>query len=241
MNIFLAGATGVVGRRLVALLREAGHSVTGATRSPERAAALVAMGAEPAVVDVYDARALLKAMSAAYPEVLINQLTDLPDTLDPNAPASVFDANARLRIEGTKNLMAAAQVCGVTRAIGQSIAFVYAPKDGPHVESDPLLSEGPYARTVEGVIALETQTLETPGIDGLVLRYGGFYGPGTWFDTPTGPCPLHVDAAAQAALLAVTHGAPGIYNVAQDGGSVSSEKAKRELGFDAGVRLQTQT
>ncbi len=238
MNIFLAGATGVVGRRLVSLLREAGHAVTGTTRSEERAVALRAMGATPAVVDVYDARALLKAMSGAYPEVVIHQLTDLPDTLDPNAPVSVFDDNAQVRIEGTKNLMAAAAVCDVKRVVAQSIAFVYAPKDGPHLESDPLLSEGPYAKTVEGVIALESGVQGVPGIEGIVLRYGGFYGPGTWFDTPTGPCPLHVDAAAQAALLAVTRGAPGIYNVAEEGGSVSSEKARRELGFDAGFRMK---
>src|SRR5262245_32786593 len=104
MNIFLAGATGVIGRRLVPLLRDAGHVVTGTTRSEERAVALQALGARSVVVDVYDARGLLKAMSAAYPDVVIHQLTDLPETLDASRPAN-FEGNARVRIEGTRNLM----------------------------------------------------------------------------------------------------------------------------------------
>jgi nucleoside-diphosphate-sugar epimerase len=237
MKIFLAGAAGVVGRPLCVLLRRAGHDVVGTTRSETNAAALRALGVTPAIVNVYDAEALTQAMAAARPDVVIHQITDLPDTLDPDAPASVFDENARVRVEGTRNLMAAAAACGVKRVIAQSIAFVYAPKDGLHVESDPLLGEGPYAKTVEGVIALESGVQAVPGIEGVVLRYGGFYGPGTWFDAPTGPCPVHVEAAAQAALLALTRGAPGIYNVAEDGGSVSNEKAKRDLGFDAGFRI----
>lgn len=238
MKIFLAGAAGVIGRPLCVLLRRADHEIVGTTRSESNAAALRALGVTPVILNVYDAEALMQAMAAARPDVVIHQITDLPDTLDPNAPPSVFDENARVRIEGTRNLMAAATACGVKRVIAQSIAFVYAPKDGLHVESDPLLSEGPYAKTVEGVIALETGVQAVSGIEGVVLRYGGLYGPGTWFDTPTGPCPLHVDAAAQAALLALDRGKPGIYNVAEDGGSVSNEKAKRELGFDAGFRIR---
>ena len=237
MNIFLAGATGVIGRRLVPLLRDAGHDVTGTTRSQERAAALAALGAHGVVVDVYDARALLKQMSAAYPDVVIHQLTDLPDTLDPQRAAAVLEANARLRIEGTRKLMAAAQVTGVRRVIAQSIAFAYAPKGGMLLETDPLDLDGERAVTARGVASLERQVLGIPGIDGVVLRYGRLYGPGTWFAAPNGPGPLHVDAAAHAALLAVTHGR-GIYNVAEDDITVSSEKAKRELGFDAGFRLR---
>lgn len=236
MNIFLAGATGVIGRRLVPLLRDAGHKVTGTTRSEERAAALGALGAQGVVVDVYDARALLKAMAAAYPDVVIHQLTDLPDTMDPARAAEVLAANARLREEGTCNLMAAAQVTGARRVVAQSIAFAYAPKQGILVETDPLDLDGERAVTARGVESLERQTRGVPGIEGVVLRYGRLYGPGTWFKTPTGPGPLHVDAAAQAALLAVTQGL-GIYNVAEDDPAVSSAKAKRELGFDAGFRL----
>jgi nucleoside-diphosphate-sugar epimerase len=128
MNIFLAGATGVIGRRLVQLLRDAGHAVTGTSRSGEKASALEVLGARGVVVDVYDARALLKAMSAAHPDVVIHQLTDLPQSLDAGRPSN-FEGNARLRIEGTKNLMAAASVLGARRVIAQSIAFIYA--DGP--------------------------------------------------------------------------------------------------------------
>ena len=237
MNIFLAGATGVIGRRLVPLLRDAGHAVIGTTRSEERAAALQALGARAVVVDVYDARALLKAMVGAYPDVVIHQLTDLPDTLDPARAATVLEANARLRVEGTRNLMAAAQVTGARRVVAQSIAFGYAPKQGTLVETDPLDLDGERAVTARGVASLEQQVLDIPGIDGVVLRYGRLYGPGTWFAKPNGPGPLHVDAAAHAALLAVTRGR-GIYNVAEDDVAVSSEKAKRELGFDATFRLR---
>lgn len=237
MNIFLAGAAGVIGRRLVPLLRDAGHAVTGTTRSAERVAALETLGARGVVVDVYDARALLKAMSGAYPDVVIHQLTDLPDQMDPTRSAATLQANSRIRIEGTRNLMAAAQVTGVRRVIAQSIAFAYAPKSGMLVETDPLDLNGERAATARGVESLEQQVLNVPGIDGVVLRYGRFYGPGTWFAAPNGPGPLHVDAAAQATVLAVTHGR-GIYNVAEDDPALSSEKAKRELGFDAGFRLR---
>jgi nucleoside-diphosphate-sugar epimerase len=237
MNIFLAGATGVIGRRLTPLLRDAGHEVTGTTRSQERATALAALGARAAVVDVYDARALLKAMSAAYPDVVIHQLTDLPDQMDPTRSAATLQANSRIRIEGTRNLMAAAQVAGAKRVVAQSIAFAYAPKQGMLTETDPLDLDGERAVTARGVESLERQVLGVPGIDGVVLRYGRLYGPGTWFAAPNGPGPLHVDAAAQAALLAVTRGR-GIYNVAEDDPALSSEKAKRELGFDAGFRMK---
>ena len=132
------------------------------------------------VVDVYDPRALLKAMSSAYPDVVIHQLTDLPPTLDAGRPAN-FEANARLRIEGTKNLMAVAAVCGVRRAIAQSIAFVYADGPGARVETNPLDRSPARAMTIGAVESLEQQTLGVPGIEGVVLRYGRLYGPGTWY------------------------------------------------------------
>ena len=125
------------------------------------------------------------------------------------------------------------------RLISQSIAFVYAPGDGMRVESDPLdlAATGVRKRTVDGVVALEDATLQMP--EGIVLRYGLLYGPGTWFEREKRGKPgLHVDAAAQAALLAVSKGARGIYNIAEDDGAVSSEKAKRELGFDAFISYQ---
>jgi len=237
MNVFVAGASGVTGRPLVRLLVAAGHTVTGTTRSAERAASIEALGARAAVVDVFDAAALSKDVAAAKPEVVINQLTDLPDERDPAQIAASRAGNARIRIEGTRNLMAAARAAGARRAIAQSIAFVYAPGKAPLREIDPLDDSEAQRVTVEGVRALERTTLEMPGITGLVLRYGRLYGPGTWFDAPGGPGPLTTDAAAQAALLAVTRGAAGIYNIAEDDGALSIDKARRELGFDPGFRM----
>jgi len=238
MKIFLAGAGGAIGRRLTPLLRRAGHDVVGTTRSAEKTAALRALGAEPVVVDVFDAVALARAVQAAAPQVVMHQLTDL--AYAPNTPGfeEGLERNARLRIAGTRNLVAAAKATGVRRLIAQSIAFVYAPGEGARVESDPLdlAATGIRKRMVNGVVALEDATLEMP--EGIVLRYGLLYGPGTWFENEKrGKPALHVDAAAQAALLAVTKGAPGIYNIAEDDAAISSEKAKREFGFDAAFRI----
>jgi len=239
MNIFLAGASGVIGRRLVPLLRDAGHAVTGTARSQEKAAALDVLGAKGIVVDAFDARALLRAMYAAHPDVVIHQLTDLPDTApDSTHRDKVLEKNARLRIEGTRNLLAAAAMAGARRVVAQSIAFAYAPGATPHGESDPLARQdnGEPTVTVRGVLALEEQVLQAR-IAGVVLRYGRLYGPGTWQASAEGPAPLHVDAAAHAALLAVTRGAPGVYNIAEDDGYAAIDKARRELGFAPGFRI----
>jgi nucleoside-diphosphate-sugar epimerase len=241
MRIFLAGATGAIGRRLTPLLVAAGHSVTGTTRSAEKAESLKGQGAQAAVVDVFDAKALHDAVVRARPEVVIHQLTDLPQVFDPALRGDMLVRNARLRIEGTANLVAAARAAGARRLISQSIAFIYADGAEPHAESDPLApAEGDdlNALTSRGVRSLEDATLKTPGIDGIVLRYGRLYGPGTWFEAAHGRGPLHVDAAAQAALLAVTRGAPGVYNIAEDDGAVTIDKARRELGFDPAFRVK---
>jgi nucleoside-diphosphate-sugar epimerase len=237
MNVFVAGATGVIGIPLLKLLREAGHSVTGTTRSQGKVATIEALGARAAVVDVFDAAALKQAVATAKPEIVIHQLTDLPDVIDPNQRAAMSERNSRLRIEGTRNLMVAAKAAGVRRVVAQSIAFVYAPGRKPYQESDPLDSSEAQRTSIAGVVALEEAVLNTPGVEGVVLRYGRLYGPGTWFDKPGGPGPLTTGAAAQAALLAVTRGAPGIYNIAEDDGEFSVEKAKRELSFDPAFRL----
>jgi nucleoside-diphosphate-sugar epimerase len=240
MKIFVAGAGGVIGRRLVPLLREAGHSVAGTTRSTDRAAALRLLGAEPIIVNVFDAEAVMRAIAAAAPDVIIHQLTDLPAA--PGTPGfeESRSRNSRLRIEGTANLMKAAKAGGIRRVVAQSVAFAYAPSDKPHVETDPLASppdNEPYS-TPRGVLALEAAVTGTPGIEGVVLRYGYLYGPGTWNeDKKPAPPSVHVDAAAHAALLAVTKGSRGIYNIVEDGEAVSSEKAERELGFDAKFRI----
>jgi nucleoside-diphosphate-sugar epimerase len=171
--------------------------------------------------------------------VVIHQLTDLPSDPDPKKVGAALARNARLRIEGTRNLMRAAAKVGMRRVIAQSIAFAYAPGGAPHRETDPLnlAVKGDQLVTVQGVLALERDVRGTPGIEGIVLRYGRLYGPGTWTGLPKGEAPLHADAAAHAALLALDHGHPGIYNIAEADGAVSSDKARRELGFRPDFRL----
>jgi nucleoside-diphosphate-sugar epimerase len=237
MNIFVAGATGVIGRPLLRLLRRAGHSVTGTTRSPEKLGLIEGLGARGVVADALDAQALRRAVADARPDAIIHQLTDLPDVSDPSQMAVFREKNARLRIEGTGNLMAAAKAANVRRVVAQSIAFVYAPRPKPYREADPLDPGEAQRVTIAGVIALEAAVLGTPGIDGLVLRYGRLYGPGTWFDKPGSAGALTADAAAQAAVLALTRGAPGIYNIAEDDGEFAIERARKELGFDPGFRI----
>jgi nucleoside-diphosphate-sugar epimerase len=238
MRIFLAGATGVVGRRLALLLRDAKHDVTGTTRDPAKVIRLQALGIEPVVVDAFDADAMTRAVASAQPDVVIHQLTDLPNAPGTPGYAVGQEANRRLRIEGTHNLMRAAAMAGVGRVIAQSIAFVYAPGEGVRVEDDPLdiSAEPPRQFTVQGVLALEREVLQTSGVAGVVLRYGYFYGPDTWYAKPSKPPSIHVDAAAYAALLPLNKG-NGIYNIAEDDGATSSAKAKRELGFDPAFRI----
>lgn len=236
MKILLVGATGVIGRRLVPLLVAAGHDVTGTTRSTEKKEMLEQLRAAAVVVDVFDAASLATVVNAAKPEVVIHQLTDLPDTLNPATMADVLARNARVRIEGTRNLMNAARAAGVRRVIAQSLAFVYAPGPEPHREEDALDTRTEAAVTVEGVLGLERAVTRAAGNSGIVLRYGRLYGPATWSQTRATPPALHVDAAAQAALLAVMRGAPGIYNIAEDDGAVSIAKAQAQLGFDPAFR-----
>jgi nucleoside-diphosphate-sugar epimerase len=234
MKVFLAGAGGAIGRRLTPLLRAAGHTVIGTTRSADKVQAIAALGAEPVVVDVFDAAKLAVAVKVAAPDIVMHQLTDLP--FAPGTPqyAEGRARNSRLRIEGTRNLVAAARAAGVPRLIAQSIAFSYAAGDGARVETDELDAENSGTAAVR---VLEEATLAMP--EGIVLRYGYLYGPGTWFESAAKPPSVHVDAAAQAALLALTKGKPGIYNVAEDDGYCSGDKAKRDLGFDAGFRIST--
>jgi nucleoside-diphosphate-sugar epimerase len=238
MKIFLAGATGAIGRRLIPLLLEAGHQIVGTTRSADKANALRAMGVEPVVVDVFDAPALSRAVSTARADIVVHQLTDLPYGLDPAKMGEATARNARIRSEGTQNLVAAALQSGVPRMVTQSIAWMYAPGAEPHGETDPLDldASGGRAITVAGVAALECLTLSSPPIAGIVLRYGHLYGPNTGTEVADPPS-LHVDAAAAAALLAIEKGKPGIYNIAEDSRSLSTKKARRELGFDPGFRL----
>jgi nucleoside-diphosphate-sugar epimerase len=237
MRVLLAGASGAIGRRLVPLLLRAGHEVTGTTRSAATAQELERAGVRPAILDVFDARAVTAAMDTARPEAIIHQLTDLPREFDQTRIAASYANNARIRTEGTRNLVAAAQAVSARRFVVQSIAFAYAPGGESHPETDPLnLADPKRAVTVKGAADMEQQVLGARGMTGIVLRYGLLYGPGTWYET-TAPKPaLHVDAAAQAALLALMRGA-GVYNVADDDGAVSIAKARAELGFDPAFRL----
>jgi nucleoside-diphosphate-sugar epimerase len=237
VRIFFAGASGAIGRRLTPMLLAAGHEVTGMTRSAEAAHQLEAAGVHAVIVDVYDAPALKQAAVGARPDVVIHQLTDLPRALENEAQlAAAYSRNARIRTEGTRNLVAAAKAAGARRFIVQSVAFAYAPGPEPHVETDPLnLVDGPRLQTVRAAADMERQVLES-GMEAVVLRYGLFYGPGTWSEGPARKPPLHIDAAAQAAFIALSRGA-GIYNIADDDGAVSIDKARNELGFDPAFRL----
>jgi nucleoside-diphosphate-sugar epimerase len=239
-TIFVAGASGAIGRRLCPLLIEDGWRVVGTTRSPQKSSLLQNMGVEPVVVDVFDPPKLRQVMIEARPTIVIHQLTDLPPGLDPAKMAEASRRNAHIRDVGTGNLVDAAVVCGAKRIIAQSIAFAYAPGPTPYLEDSPLNDKAPDHAggiTARGVASLERQILGGP-FEGIALRYGKLFGPGTGFDTPPPGGPIHVDAAADAARRAVTRGEPGIYNVAEEDGTVSSAKAIRQFGWDPRFRLK---
>lgn len=238
-RIFLAGAAGVIGKRLTPLLRAGGHSVWGTTRSPDKAEFLRSLGAQPVVVDVFDAEGLVAAVSEAKPEIVIHQLTDLAEIRDPAKRSVALARNARIRDEGTRNLVAAARRAGARRLIAQSIAWIYAAGPRPCREDAPLDvdADGPQGISARGVASLERQVLVGSPPEGIVLRYGRLYGPGSGADEPAPAPALHVDAAAYAAMLAIEHGDAGIFNIADPGDEVSTEKAIAELGWRADFRM----
>ena len=222
MKVLVAGGTGTIGRPLVRQLEEAGHDVVAASRSA------------PLAMDALDGGSVLSAVATVRPEVIVNQLTAIPDPIHPRKMQQQLEATNRLRREGTGHLMAAARQHGVRRVISQSIAFAYASTGGgAWTEEDRLFSEaGEIFRAVE---SLESQTLGADGVDGVVLRYGFFYGPGTTYapgggtaeairkrqfpivGTGTGVFAfIHVEDAASATVAALDRGAPGVYNVVDD-------------------------
>jgi nucleoside-diphosphate-sugar epimerase len=227
-----------LGRRLAPLLGAGGWTVVGTTRTEEKTGVLRALGVEPVVEDVYDGEALRVAVEKSRPEVAVHQLTDLPAGLAADQMPEALVRNARLRDEGTRNLVAAAVAAGAKRMIAQSIALVYAEGPLPHGEDDGLIAEtdAVWGGTVTGESSLERQVLGAP-LEAIVLRYGLLYGPGTGFDAPVMPGSVHVDAAAKAAELAVSRGARGIYNVAEADGVIATGRAERELGWEAGWRM----
>jgi nucleoside-diphosphate-sugar epimerase len=186
------------------------------------------------VLDVFDADALRDAVAQSRPDVVIHQLTDLAAGFGPDA----LRANAMLRQVGTRNLVAAALATGAGRLIAQSGAWLYADGPLPHVEADPLRSpeDFPDDPVLPGILELERLVLRTAGFDGIVLRYGFLYGPGTVGQEPGDLPSVHVAAAARAALLAVDRGAAGSYNIVDDGSQVSGRRARSELGWDPDAR-----
>ncbi len=194
MRIFLAGASGVIGTRLTPLLVDGGHVVAGTTRAAEKAELVRGLGAEPVVIDVFDAEALREAVVAFAPDLVMHQLTDLPDDAA-QIPARAA-GNARIREEGTANLIAAAQAAGADRFLAQSIAWT--PAAG-HESRD----------------RLESQVLAFNGI-GVVLRYGQFYGPGTYYEAEP-PDPPRIEIGAAACRTASSLDAPsGIVEITGD-------------------------
>jgi len=238
-TVFVAGATGVIGTSLVRQLVEGGWRVFGSTRNPQRAAALRQAGAEALIVDVFDAPALNAALALAQPDVVAHQLTDLPSERTPQSLSAAIERNARLRREGTRNLIQATLASGCRRMVAQSIAWAYASGPLPHQETDPLdaLATGERAVSVHAVQELESLVLNSQGLDGVVLRYGRLYGPRTWSEAPEAEMPLYVEDAARAALCAVERpGITGVFNVSEPCPQLSIEKAQQMLGWAPGVR-----
>jgi len=239
VKVFLAGARGVVGRRLVPLLVEAGHEVVGLSRSPEGARDLERLGVRSVVGDVLDGAAIERLLKAERPEIVFAQVSGTPRVLDPGKTQAQFAESVRVRTVGSRNLVDAARAAGSRRVVAQSYAHIYAPVGGwVKQETDPL-NLGPDVpdgrlRNVQSVVALEKAVLETRGIQGVALRFGTVYGPSTAYDRG-GPVAelvrrrhypivgggtgwtsfLHVDDAARAAILAID-GPTGAFNICDD-------------------------
>jgi nucleoside-diphosphate-sugar epimerase len=237
VRVFLAGAAGVIGRPLVAQLLGAGHEVTGTTRREDRAVALRAAGMQAVVCDLLDRDAAAAAVRAAAPEVVIDQLTSLPRDYDIRR-RDLYDATNRVRRDGTANLLAAARAAGARRYLLQSISFLTRPAGPPVLDEDaPAWTDAPapFGESVRILLGSEQAVTGAGDIEGLVLRYGLFYGPGTYYaadgaiaaevrrrrfplvGTGAGISSyIHVADAAAATVAALGHGAPGVYNVTDD-------------------------
>ncbi len=245
MKIVLVGACGVIGRSLVPLLVAGDHEVVGTSRASERAAGLDRQGARGVVVDVFDRERLHDVLAAERPDVVIGQLSDLPRALAPSDEAQ-FDGTVRLRTIGMANLVDAARAAGARRVIAQSYAHAYAPRgDWVKGEDEPLDAdpEAPAGRrrNAAAIHSLEQTVVGAPGIEGVALRYGVFYGPGTAYAADGSLAQLvrrrhlpivgggagmtsfiYVDDAAAATVLALG-GRSGIYNICDDDPAPQSE------------------
>jgi nucleoside-diphosphate-sugar epimerase len=239
MKVFIAGASGAVGKRLVPLLVEHGHQVTGTTRS--RPEAVRSLGATAVTLDVLDRDATIAAVAAARPDVVVHQATALKGALtNPRHIDRAFATTNRLRSEGTDNLLAAAQKAGAERFVAQSFAGWPSAREGGPVktEDDPLDPDPPAALrpVLDAIRHLERAVTSAEGLEGVVLRYGGFYGPGTSMERGGGEqtemvrkrrMPIvgdgggiwslvHIDDVATATLAAIERGTTGIYKVSDD-------------------------
>lgn len=237
MRIFVAGATGAIGRPLVIRLVAEGHEVFGMTRSVDGARELGSIGVEPVRADAFDTAAVHVAVRRARPEIVIEQLTALPKINTPENRRLAAAQHARTRLEGGANLHAAARAAGVRRYIAQSSAFWAAPGDRLADEMEPLalVASPGVAGGAQTLAILEQRVLETPDLDGVVLRYGFFYGPRTWY-APDGSAAvqlrkaefpivgkgngvwsfIHVEDAAAATASAIRQASAGIYHVVDD-------------------------
>jgi nucleoside-diphosphate-sugar epimerase len=240
MKIFVAGASGVLGRQLVPLLVEAGHEVVGTATSPQKVETLRALGAQPAVLDVLDPEAVGRAISEAEPEVVVHEATALGGVGGSfRRMDETFAQTNRLRRKGTDNLLAAALAVGARKLVAQSFAGWTFAREGAAVkDEDAALDPDPAGNAKELVAAiryLEERVLAAKELDGIVLRYGGFYGPGTSFaedgesleairkrkfpivgDGGGLASFIHVEDAARATVAAIERGRRGIYNIVDD-------------------------
>jgi nucleoside-diphosphate-sugar epimerase len=248
MKVFVAGAGGALGKQLVPRLIAAGHEVVGMTRSEAKRDLVQSLGAHPVVADALDAEQVARIVAAAAPEVVLHELTSLPGNLEPRHFDRDFAMTNRLRTEGIDNLLAAARAAGAKRFIAQSYtSWPYARTGGPvKSEEDPLDPEPPqqFRNSLAAIRHLEAAVTSAEGLDGLVLRYGGFYGPGTSVAlVPEGEQVeairkrrfpvvgagagvwsfVQIEDAVTATAAAVDKGAPGIYNVVDDDPAPVSE------------------
>jgi nucleoside-diphosphate-sugar epimerase len=239
MKVFVAGATGALGRQLLPKLVDRGHEVTGMTRTPSKTALIEELGARPVVADALDAEQVASAVANAEPEVIVHELTAISDLGTMRSIDKAFAQTNRLRTEGTDHLLAAGRAMGVQRFVAQSFAaWVYQRVGGPvKTEEDPLDPHPirPVHETFGAIRYLENSVTGADWTTGIALRYAGFYGPGTslWsggehlepIRQRKFPIAgngggvwsfIHIEDAADATVAAIEHGERGIYNVADD-------------------------
>jgi nucleoside-diphosphate-sugar epimerase len=240
MKVFVAGATGALGKQLVPMLVANGHEVTGMTSKPAKQDLVRSLGAEPVVADALDPEAVAQAVAQAEPDVIVHELTALSGAIDLRDFEKTFALTNRLRTEGTDHLLAAGRAVGVKRFVAQSYAgWPFARTGGPvKTEDDPLDTTPPDAvrDTLRAILYLEEAVTGATWTEGIALRYGGFYGPGTSLGLPDGEqlemirkrkLPIvgngegvwslvHIEDAATATVAAIEHGQPGVYNIVDD-------------------------